>query len=93
LAVLLWAAPAWGQESFEQHSDKPSPASRWSVGLTAGTYTPGLKAFNHALNTPGLVIMQDPNFLIPRNENLPVEIRDVGVADLSSSVNYGMETQ
>ncbi len=70
--------------------DKPR---RFSVGLTAGNYAPDLRQLNHALATPGLAILQDPNFLIPQNQDLPVGVRDVAAPALASQVNYGAEAQ
>ncbi len=94
--LLLLPVSAWAQEQFEQHTDavqKEKINRRWSVGLTAGVYNPSFQTLNNALNTPGLVIVQDPNFLIPQNQDLPIEIRDVAAADLTSTINYGMEGQ
>jgi len=69
------------------------PANRWSVGLTAGSYAPRLSQINDALAEPGLVLLQDPNFLIPRNQDLPVEVRDAAAPELSGNASYGMELQ
>lgn len=69
------------------------PASRWSVGVTAGTYSPRLAQLNEALETPGLVLLQDPNFLIPRNQELPATVRDAAAPELSANASYGLEVQ
>jgi hypothetical protein len=68
-------------------------SSRWSIGITAGTYTPSLGQFNDALHKAGLVILQDPNFLIPRNQDLPVTQRDVSTPPLTDEISYGVEAQ
>jgi len=64
---------------------------RWAIGLTGGSYAPKLRQLNAVLAQPGQVILQDPNFLIPRNQDLPVVIRDVGTPGLTSAASYGIE--
>jgi hypothetical protein len=39
------------------------------------------------------VVLQDPNFLIPRNQDLPVTERDVSTAPLTDEISYGIEAQ
>jgi len=74
-------------------SDTGALSSRWSVGITAGSYTPSLAQFNDALHKAGLVILQDPNFLIPRNQDLPATERDVSTPPLTDQISYGIEAQ
>jgi|GEM_PF-910980 len=105
LAPLGAAAPARAQEEEAPPPAAPvipaappvpeeeGPSTRWSVGITAGTYTPRLRQLNEALATSGLVLLQDPNFLIPRNQDLPATTRDVAVPELSGRASYGVELQ
>jgi len=87
---LLWALPAAAQEAETQTAQL---STHWSMGLTAGSYTPSLAQFNNALAKPGLVILQDPNFLIPRNQDLPATQRDVASPEVTDQISYGVELQ
>ncbi|MFQ5507806.1 MAG: hypothetical protein ACE5FN_00560 [Leptospirillia bacterium] len=93
LTFLVLPASGMAAEDETRVEDEPLTFGRWSVGLSAGSYAPDIRQLNNALGTAGLVLLQDPNFLIPRNENLPVEIRDVAVPELTSNGSYGLEVQ
>ncbi len=67
--------------------------SRLSISLTVGTYQPSLKMLNQVLGDPHLAILQDPNYLLPRNRLLPVEVRNIVAPEISGKVNYGIEAQ
>ncbi|MDH4228774.1 MAG: hypothetical protein OEW11_03390 [Nitrospirota bacterium] len=91
-AMVTPAAPVWAEADTGSQSSAPT-RSRWSVGLTVGSYAPDLRKLNAALHNQGEVLLQDPNYLIPRNQNLPVLTRDISVEGLSGDANYGMEGQ
>lgn len=73
----------------------PSSAqeSRLSVAYTVGVYQPSLKTLNKILGDPHLAILQDPNYLLPRNRLLPAEVRNIVAPELSGKTNYGVEVQ
>jgi len=87
----LWVSPAAAQGLSTPRTAQLS--THWSMGITAGSYTPSLGQFNSALGTPGLVILQDPNFLIPRNQDLPATQRDVASPEVTDELSYGVELQ
>lgn len=64
-----------------------------SVSYVVGVYQPSLKTFNRILGDPTLSILQDPNYLLPRNRLLPVEVRDIIAPQITGNTNYGLELQ
>lgn len=67
--------------------------SRLSVAYTVGVYDPSLQTLNKVLGDPHLAILQDPNYLLPRNRLLPAEVRNIVVPPISGKTNYGLEVQ
>jgi len=67
--------------------------SRLSVAYTIGVYQPNLKTLNKILGDPHLAILQDPNYLLPRNRLLPVEVRDIVSPQITGKTDYGLEVQ
>ncbi|MEO5657190.1 MAG: hypothetical protein ABIR88_06030, partial [Nitrospiria bacterium] len=66
-------------------------ASPWSVSLTTGYYRPRLGTLNRILRDTGVTIMQDPNFLLPRNENFTFEQRNLAVGEIGGGATYGVD--
>lgn len=66
-------------------------ASAWSVSLTSGYYRPRLGTLNRILRDTGVTIMQDPNFLLPRNENFTFEQRNLAVGGIGGGATYGVD--
>jgi len=64
-----------------------------SVAYVVGVYQPSLRTFNKILGDPSLSILQDPNYLLPRNRLLPVEVRDIIAPQITGNTNYGLEVQ
>lgn len=93
LVLSLFVALAPTVAMAIDEGGQPSLKKRWSIGLTAGTYTPDLRQLNAVLADPNVALLQDPNFLIPRNENLPASVRNVSMPELASELNYGVEAQ
>ncbi len=67
------------------------PNRKWVLSYQGGVYNPALETLNRILSSPGRVILQDPNFLIPRNQLLPIELRDPVVSELGVSPAFGLE--
>lgn len=67
--------------------------SRLSIAYTTGVYHPSLKTLNKILGDPHLAILQDPNYLLPRNRLLPAEVRNIVAPELTGKTNYGAEVQ
>ncbi len=67
--------------------------SRLSVAYTFGTYQPSLKTLNRILGDPNRAILQDPNYLLPRNRLLPAEKRNIVAPAIAGKTNYGLEIQ
>ncbi|MBI3803359.1 MAG: hypothetical protein HY282_06310 [Nitrospirae bacterium] len=82
-AFLLFSVPRSG---FSQES-------RFSIAYTMGVYQPSLKTLNKILGDPHLAVLQDPNYLLPRNRLLPVEVRDIVSPEITGKTNYGLEVQ
>jgi hypothetical protein len=71
LTLLLFAAAGTG------HAEEKDPFI--TFGLRAGYYQPSLRTFNRVIGDPSLSIIQDPNFLLPRNpgtSNAPAFLAD-----------------
>lgn len=64
----------------------------WSFSLTTGYYRPRLGTLNSILQDTGVTILQDPNFLLPRNQNFPFEQRNLAVAGIEGGLTYGVDT-
>ncbi|MFQ5589005.1 MAG: hypothetical protein ACE5F7_09205 [Nitrospiria bacterium] len=67
--------------------------SRFSVSYNIGVYQPSLKTLNDILGDPKRAILQDPNYLLPRNRLLPAEKRNIVAPSMSGKTNYGLEIQ
>lgn len=91
LSLCVALAPTVARAATE--GEQTGPAKRWSIGLTAGAYSPDLRQLNAVLADPNTALLQDPNFLIPRNEALPASLRNVSTPELTSELSYGMEAQ
>ncbi len=63
----------------------------WTFSLTTGYYRPRLGTLNHILNDTSITIIQDPNFLLPRNQNFPFEERNISVKGISGGPTYGVD--
>lgn len=100
VAVLVLAVccllpfPALAQEQGGQNAhEEGGIGKRWSFGLTAASYRPDLRQINDVLINPQLALLQDPNFLIPRNQDTPAEVRNIGTPPLTNDLSYGVEAQ
>ncbi|NKE72477.1 hypothetical protein [Candidatus Manganitrophus noduliformans] len=80
-SLTLPPHPSFGQES------------RLSIAYTTGVYQPSLKSLNKILGDPHLAILQDPNYLLPRNRLLPAEVRNIVAPEITGKTNYGAEIQ
>jgi hypothetical protein len=47
---------------------------------------------NHILQDTSVTILQDPNFLLPRNQNFPFEQRNLAVEEIDGGLTYGIDT-
>jgi hypothetical protein len=65
--------------------------SAWMFSLVTGYYNPRLGTLNHILKDTSVTIMQDPNFLLPRNQNFPFEERNLPVDGISGGPTYGVD--
>ncbi|MBI3607665.1 MAG: hypothetical protein HY207_06845 [Nitrospirae bacterium] len=63
----------------------------WTFSLTTGYYQPRLGTLNHILSDTSVTIIQDPNFLLPRNQNFPFEERNISVKGISGGPTYGVD--
>jgi hypothetical protein len=72
---------------------KPFDWGNWSVGLLIGVYHPSLDTLNHILADNRTGILQDPNFLLPGNPDLPVSRRNIVSPDIFGLAEYGIEAQ
>lgn len=63
----------------------------WTFSLVTGYYNPRLGTLNHILRDTGVTIMQDPNFLLPRNQNFTFEQRNLPVDGISGGPTYGVD--
>jgi len=86
---LLVASPDIAQAEGGDEDER----ARWSIGLLAGTYSPDTRKLDSILSTSGTVLLQDPNFLIPRNQDLSARQRDISVEGLAGDLSYGLEAQ
>jgi len=74
-------------------SEGSAQDSRLSVAYTFGVYQPSLKTLNRILGDPNQAILQDPNYLLPRNRLLPVEKRNIVAPAISGKSTYGLDVQ
>lgn len=79
--LILYSSGGWAQEQ------------RFSVSINAGIYQPSLRTLNRILGDPHRGILQDPNYLLPRNIFLPAEVRNIVSPQISGKTNYGLEAQ
>jgi hypothetical protein len=96
--------PAPSVESSAPSPGAPTPAppgppppvapavTSWSFSLTTGYYRPRLGTLNRILQDTSVTILQDPNFLLPRNQNFPFEQRNLAVAGIEGGLTYGVDT-
>jgi hypothetical protein len=56
-----------------------------------GYYRPRLGTLNHVLQDTSVTVMQDPNFLLPRNLEFPFEQRNLSVAGIEGGTVYGID--
>ena len=63
----------------------------WTFSLVTGYYNPRLGTLNHILRDTSVTIMQDPNFLLPRNQNFTFEQRNLPVDGISGGPTYGVD--
>ncbi len=68
-------------------------AERFSVGYLVGDYDPSLRTLQKILANPRVAILEDPNYLLPRNRLLPVEVRNIRAPELSGDPNYGIQVE
>jgi hypothetical protein len=59
--------------------------------LVTGYYQPRLGTLNRILRDTSLTILQDPNFLLPRNQFFSFEQRNIAVDELNGGILYGVE--
>ncbi len=64
----------------------------WSFALTVGYYQPRLGTLNRILEDTSVTIVQDPNFLLPRNLDFSFEERNLAVEGIEGGVTYGVDT-
>lgn len=76
---------------FPTHSHAKD--ARLSVAYTFGVYQPALKTLNRILGDPGRAILQDPNYLLPRNRLLPAEKRNIVAPSVSGKTSFGLDIQ
>ncbi len=67
--------------------------ARLSVAYTFGVYQPSLKTLNRILGDPSRGILQDPNYLLPRNRLLPAEKRNIVAPEISGKTSFGLDVQ
>lgn len=68
--------------------------SRLSVAFPVlGIYQPSLKTLNRILGDPNRAILQDPNYLLPRNRLLPAEKRNIVAPPIAGKPSWGLEFQ
>lgn len=78
---------------LDKFSFGPTEWKNVSVGLLAGLYHPSLDTLNNILHNPNVGILQDPNFLLPGNPDLPVSKRNIVAPNLFGLAEYGAELQ
>jgi hypothetical protein len=83
MVLFVFLSPRWSR----------AQDSGLSISYVVGVYQPSLRTFNKILGDPSLSILQDPNYLLPRNRLLPVEVRDIIAPQITGNANYGLEVQ
>jgi hypothetical protein len=63
----------------------------WTFSLVTGYYSPRLGTLNSILKDTSVTIIQDPNFLLPRNQNFTFEQRNLPVDGISGGATYGVD--
>jgi hypothetical protein len=56
-----------------------------------GYYNPRLSTLNHVLEDTSVTVLQDPNFLLPRNLEFPFEQRNLSVPGIEGGAVYGVD--
>lgn len=89
-------APRARSDGFDAERKTVAPPvaetpTAWTFSLTTGYYQPRLGTLNHILNDTSVTVIQDPNFLLPRNQNLPFEARNLSVKGISGGPTYGVD--
>ncbi|MBI1820751.1 MAG: hypothetical protein HY036_04325 [Nitrospirae bacterium] len=87
-------SPSFAQTIPTQPPQDPAPKlkhSRWGVEVFSGFYRPRLKTLNTVISNPRLGILQDPNFLLPGNEQFQSNKKNIVMDDLSGNVEFGVE--
>jgi hypothetical protein len=101
-APLAPAAPAAESASASASEEPPlAPPSQpppvapttlqWSFALTMGYYNPRLGTLNHVLEDTSVTVLQDPNYLLPRNLEFPFEQRNLSVPGIEGGAVYGVD--
>jgi hypothetical protein len=89
------AAPASEGPPVAALPPQPPPvapaALQWSFALTVGYYNPRLGTLNDVLEDTSVTILQDPNFLLPRNLEFPFEQRNLSVPGIEGGAVYGVD--
>jgi len=67
--------------------------SSFSVAYTFGVYQPSLKTLNRILGDSSRAILQDPNYLLPRNRLLPAEKRNIVAPPIAGKTSFGLDIQ
>lgn len=64
----------------------------WSFSLTMGYYAPRLSTLNRILEDTSVTMLEDPNFLLPRNLEFSFEQRNLAVDGIKGGPIYGVDT-
>ena len=89
-------APRLQSDALDAERKTASPPvaeipTAWTVALTTGYYRPRLGTLNQIVKDTSVTIIQDPNFLLPRNQNFPFEARNLSVEGISGGPTYGVD--
>jgi hypothetical protein len=88
------AAPTADAAEIEPEPARPPPVEAvslpWTFALTTGYYRPRLSTLNRVLRDTSVTIMEDPNFLLPRNLEFSFEERNLSVPGIEGGLNYGI---
>ena len=87
IALLLWFSV--GLAVGRAYAEDEDPVV--SVGLRAGLYRPSLRTFNRVTSDRTISIIQDPNFLLPRNPQFPANERTINTPSMGWDADYGAD--
>ncbi len=87
----LKPAPTPEAETAPVRAPVEEVPTAWSFSLVTGYYYPRLGTLNHILKDTSVTIMQDPNFLLPRNQDFTFEQRNLPVDGISGGPTYGVD--